>query len=88
LSKEVQAKKQNRVIQIKEAIDKGDFTKPNGEINKIKLADYLSIDRRTIFTLLPLVMAMMILILWIRPACDFPSFFSYSLWGSERGATI
>lgn len=86
-AEQLQAQKQNRVIQIKEAIDKGDFTKPNGEINKTKLADYLNVDRRTIFTLLPLVMAM-IIILWIRPACDFPSFFSSSLWGSERGATI
>lgn len=86
-AEQLQAEKQDRVIQIKEAINKGDFTKPNGEINKTKLADYLNVDRRTIFTLLPLVTAMMI-ILWIRPACDFPSFFTYSLWGSERGATI
>lgn len=87
-AEQLQAQKQDRVIQIKEAIDKGGFTKPNGEINKTKLADYLNVDRRTIFTLLPLVMAMMIVILWIRPTCDFPSLFPYSLGGSEKGATI
>lgn len=73
-AEQLQAEKENRVIQIKEAIDKGDFTKPNGEINKTKLADYLNVDRRTIFTLLPLVIATMIVILWIRPTYNFPSF--------------
>lgn len=86
--KQLQAEKEDRVIQIKEAIDKGGFKKTNGEINKTKLADYIGVSRRTISNLLPLVMAMIIVILWIRPSYDFPSFISSSLRGSEREATI
>lgn len=86
--KQLQAEKQDRIIQIKEAIETKNFTKPNGEINKTKLGDYIEVSRRTISNLLPLVMAMMIVILWIRPACNFPSLFPYSLGGNERGATI
>lgn len=85
---QLQGEKQDRVIQIKEAVNNGDFTKPNGEINKSKLADYLRVHRNTVSTLLPLAMAMMILILWIRPTYAFSPIFSISLGGSERGAAI
>lgn len=86
--KQLQEEKQDRVIQIKEVIDNGDFIKPNGQINKSKLADYLRVHRNTISALLPLVMAMMIVIFWIRPAYAFNPLFSISLVDSEREATI
>lgn len=86
--KQLQDEKQDRVIQIKEVLNNGDFTKPNGQINKSKLADYLRVHRNTISSLLPLVMAMMIMILWIRPAYDSNLLFSISSWGYQRGDTI
>lgn len=86
--KQLQEEKQDRVIQIKEVLDSGDFIKPNGQINKSKLADYLRVHRNTISSLLPLVMVMMIMILWIRPAYDSNLLFSISSWGYQRGDTI
>jgi len=83
--KQLQEEKQDRINQIKEAVNNGDFTKPNGQINKSKLADYLRVHRNTISSLLPLVMAMMILILWIRPAYDFNPLFSISSGGAREG---
>jgi hypothetical protein len=83
--KQLQEEKQDRINQIKEVLSNGDFTKPNGQINKSKLADYLRVHRNTISSLLPLVMAMMILIFWIRPAYDFNPLLSISLGGAREG---
>ena len=53
--KQLQEVKQVHINQIKKAVDSGDFMKPNGKINKSKLADYLGIFRHTVFNLLPLI---------------------------------
>jgi hypothetical protein len=70
--KQLQEEKQDRINQIKEAVNNGDFTKPNGQINKSKLADYLGIDRRTVFNLLPLLVGVMVMLLWIRTTYTLP----------------
>lgn len=61
--KQLQAEKENRINQIKDAVNSGAFMKPSGEINKSKLAEYLGIDRKTVFNLLPLTL---MVVLWIR----------------------
>ena len=53
--KQLQEIKQLHISQIKKAVDSGKFLKPNGEINKSKLADYLGLFRHTVFNLLPLI---------------------------------
>ena len=53
--KQLQDVKQVHIEQIRKAVDSGAFMKPNGKINKSKLADYLRIDRQTVFNLLPLL---------------------------------
>lgn len=69
--KQLSAEKQDRIHQISDAINSGAFVKPSGEINKSKLAEFLGVDRRTIYNLLPFVLGViMMLILWIRPAHD------------------
>lgn len=70
--KQLQEEKQDRINQIKEAVNNGDFTKPNGQINKSMLADYLGIDRRTVFNLLPLLVGVMVMLLWIRTTYTLP----------------
>lgn len=68
---QLQDEKQDRINRMSEAIKSGDFVKPSGEINKSKLAEFLGVDRRTIYNLLPFVLGViMMLILWIRPAHD------------------
>lgn len=69
------AEKENRINQINEAIKTGSFTKPSGGINKTKIAEYLGLDRRTVYSLLPLALAMLVILLWIRPTlCHNPIF--------------
>jgi hypothetical protein len=87
-AEQLQAQKEDRVKQIKEAVSSGVFTKPSGAINQKKLAEFIGVHRNTIINLLPLVMAMMILIFWIRPAYDFNPLLSISLGGAREGGTI
>ncbi|MDP3682476.1 MAG: hypothetical protein Q8S01_00955 [Ignavibacteria bacterium] len=61
--KQLQADKEKRINQIRDAVSSGAFMKPSGEINRSKLAEYLGIDRRTVFNLLPLAL---MVVLWIR----------------------
>lgn len=83
------AKKEERIHQIKEAVNSGDFVKPSGEINKSKLANFLGVDRRTVYNLLPFVLAaVLIILLWIRPACAINALFPhYSIGGDGGGNT-
>lgn len=72
--KQLKEEKQDRINQIKQAVNSGDFVKPNGEINKSKLADYLRIDRRTVFNLLPLLVGVMVMLLWVKTTYTLPLF--------------
>lgn len=84
--KQLQTDKEKRVNQIKNAVSSGAFLKPSGEINRSKLAEYLGMDRRTVFNLLPLAMAILVIILWIRPtyanASLFPLIQEVKEWGA------
>lgn len=75
----------DRIKQISEAIKTGEFTKPSGAVNQMKLAEFLGIHRNTVRNLIPFVLMAMIVILWIRPAYAlsplFPHSESMKIWG-------
>jgi hypothetical protein len=82
------AEKEDRIYQIKEAINSGDFVKPSGEINKSKLAEFLGVNRRTIYNLLPFVVGVMVILLWIRTTYTLPLFFEpYNISGMAYAPT-
>ncbi|MDD2265776.1 hypothetical protein [Sulfuricurvum sp.] len=87
--KQLSAEKQDRIHQISNAINSGAFVKPSGEINKSKLAEFLGVDRRTIYNLLPFVLGViMMLILWIRPTHDINALFTPYLIEGGSNTTI
>lgn len=87
--KQLTAEKEDRIHQIKDAVNSGNFVKPSGEINKSKLAEFLGVDRRTIYNLLPFVLGViMLLILWIRPAHDINAILTPYLAEGQSNTTI
>jgi hypothetical protein len=86
---QLQEEKQDRIHRMQEAINSGEFVKPSGEVNKSKLAEFLGVDRRTIYNLLPFVLGViMMLILWIRPTHDINALFTPYLIEGGSNTTI
>lgn len=86
--KQKQGEKENRINQMQEVVDSGNFTKPNGKINKSKLADYLGADRRTIHNLFPFLVGVMVLLLWMKTTYTLPLFFEpYNISGMAYAPT-
>lgn len=64
---QLQAEKEERIEVIKEALKSGEFLKPSGSINQVKLSEFLGLHRNTIRNLIPFVLMALLILLWIRP---------------------